>query len=291
MDETSQLLRLRHLAEYALFRLIAALIGALPLDVASDVCGALWRWIAPQFYRHTRALENLARAFPEKSPAERQRIARAMWENLGRTFAEFFHLPEVIAANRLAVETPDIYAAMRQDPGSLMCGLHMGNWELSGAPLVQYGLNPATVYQAATNPYVDRFILERRQAQFPGGVFPKGAQSVNALLKFLGKGGCVGVLADLRDGGGVMIEFFGRPAGSSPFPVMAARVRGAALYACRVKRLRGANFSIRAEKIDMPETNDRRADIEATTAVLHAIFERMIREAPEQWMWGHRRWS
>ena len=54
--------------------------------------GALWRLIAPRLRRHARALAHLELAYPEKSAAEREHIAREMWGHLGRTFAEFFHL-------------------------------------------------------------------------------------------------------------------------------------------------------------------------------------------------------
>ena len=40
-----------------------------------------------------------------------------------------------------------------------------------------------------------------------------------------------------------------------------------------------------------PRTADRQADILATTAAIHAIFERWIRDTPGQWMWAHRRWG
>lgn len=291
MDETCWPTRLRHIAEYALFRLAAALIGVLPVDLASAICGASWRLVAPLLHRHRRALKNLAQAFPDKSEAELERIARAMWDNLGRAFAEFFHIAELVARGRLAVETPEIYASLNAQTGSLWCSPHMGNWELSGAPLVAAGLNLSTVYQAVSNPWVDRYVLKLRQTRFPGGLVTKGASGVAALLKAVGRGGCVGVIADLRDGGGIETPFFGRPAKSSPFPAMAARLRGVGLYACRVKRLRGAHFSIRAEKIEVPRGDDKREDIRLATLALHAAFERMIREAPEQWMWAHRRWD
>ena len=100
----SFLKRARYAIEYAAFRFVAAVFGALPIETASSLSGFFWRLIAPRLTRHKRALDNLAAAFPEKTVAECEAIARAMWENLGRTFGEFFHIEELNAGDRVALE-------------------------------------------------------------------------------------------------------------------------------------------------------------------------------------------
>jgi KDO2-lipid IV(A) lauroyltransferase len=65
------LLDVRHRAEYLLLRLIAALVRLMPLDVGVNVSARLWRVLAPYGRRQRRALENLAIAFPEKTPSRR----------------------------------------------------------------------------------------------------------------------------------------------------------------------------------------------------------------------------
>ena len=54
---------------------------------------------------------------------------------------------------------------------------------------------------------------------------------------------------------------------------------------------RAARFVQSFELIDTPNTDDRKADIAATTILIQAAVERYIRDAPEQWMWAHRRWG
>jgi len=39
------------------------------------------------------------------------------------------------------------------------------------------------------------------------------------------------------------------------------------------------------------DTGDRRRDLRDHTARVTAALERIIREAPEQWLWLHRRWK
>ena len=110
-------------------------------------------------------------------------------------------------------------------------------------------------------------------------------------MKIAKDGGSLSFLADLREGKGVAAPFFGRPAHSNTAPARIARQFGQKLYAVRILRKPGVRFSIRVEPVDVPNTGDRDADVFAATAALQAQFEDFVREAPEQWMWAHRRWD
>jgi KDO2-lipid IV(A) lauroyltransferase len=277
--------------EYAVFFLTAALIRALPLEVASRWSGFGWRAVAPHLRRHQRALDNLALALPETSAADRQRIALGMWENLGRTFAESFHLREIDAQGRLALESAERFQAIADAGPFVVCGLHMGNWELMAIAGVRFGAKLAGVYQKITNPLVDRAIYEMRAPFYQGGLMDKSPATARALLRSAREGRCPAFLADLREGRGEKTPFFGRPASSNPFPALIARASGLPLYAARVMRLPGVRFSMRIERVEVPRTADRDADVRIATAALQARFEEFIREAPEQWTWAHRRWD
>jgi KDO2-lipid IV(A) lauroyltransferase len=287
----SRFVRTRRYAEYAVFRLTAALISALPLETASRWSGKGWRAVAPHLRRHQRALDNLALALPETSAAERQRIALGMWENLGRTFAEFFHMPQIMAEERVALEPFERFKAIAEGGPFVVCVLHMGNWEVASQAGLRFGLPLAGVYQKLTNPLVDQCIYQMRARMYPGGLFDKSPATSRALLRLARQGGYPAFVADLRETRGIETPFFGRPARSNPFPALIARTTGLPLYAARVMRLGGARFSMRIEPVDVAKTNDRDADVAAATAALQARFEEFIREAPEQWMWAHRRWD
>jgi len=282
---------LRHRIEYIAFLSIAGIIRALPLDVASRWSGAVWRLVAPRLRRHQRAVSNLTLAFPEKSPEEIERIALGMWDNLGRTFAEFFHLQEIVDGGRVEFETPEHFDAVRTHGGGMVaCGLHMANWEITSQAALRVGARPAGVYQKITNPLVDEYINLVRAPYYPGGLMEKSSHTARALLRYAREGGCAAFLADQREGRGVDVMLFGRPAPSATFPAQIARAVKVPLYVCRAKRIGGARFSLRFEPVVVPHTDDREADVAEGTRAVQATFERMIREAPEQWMWAHRRW-
>jgi KDO2-lipid IV(A) lauroyltransferase len=284
--------RLRHALDYAGFRLLATLLGGLPLEAASHFSGVCWRLVAPHLKRHERALDNLAAAFPEKSRAERERIARSMWDNLGRTFAEFFHIDELLEGDRIKLEdSPDFAAFRGAAPSAVVCGMHMGNWEIVVVAALRCGFKPAAVYQRVSNPLVDDYIRRVRAPLYPGGLLEKSSRTAVQLMRYAKTGGCAAFLADQRDGRGIPVPFFGRPAPSTAFPALVAEALDLPLFAFRVRREKGARFTIKTEPVPRTKTGDRDADIAATTAALQATYERFIRETPDQWMWAHRRWG
>jgi KDO2-lipid IV(A) lauroyltransferase len=287
-----RLRRLRHRFEYIVFLTVVAAIRALPLELASRWSGACWRFVAPRMRRHRRALDHLSSAFPEKSAAEIQAIALGMWDNLGRTFAEFFHIDEIVNSDRIQIEPSELFDALRaQRGGFVACSLHLGNWEIVSQAALRLGRPPAGVYQKITNPFVDRYVSAIRAPLYPGGLTEKSSGAARILLRYAREGGCVAFLADQREWRGIAAPFFGRLARSTSFPALIARSLETPLFVCRAKRLSGVRFSLRVEQLMMPRTANRDADVATATGAIQAAFEAMIRDAPDQWMWAHRRWD
>jgi KDO2-lipid IV(A) lauroyltransferase len=277
--------------EYLGFRLVAGVLSALPLETASNVMAMLWRAAAPRLKRHRRALLHLERAFPEKTPHERERIAREMWGHLGRTFAEFFHLDAIDAEGRVTLESLEKLKIVQEGGPYVVCAMHMGNWELMARVSANVARPLAGVYQPLSNPKVDAALLALRAPLYPLGLLPRSPATLRKLMKIAKDGGSVGFMSDLREGKGVAVPFFGRLADSNTAPALIARTYGLKLYAARVIRKPGVRFTVRVEEVAVPVTADRAADVAAATANLQAQFEEFVREAPEQWMWAHRRWD
>ena len=281
---------LRHRLEYIVFRAAQAAATALPLEAVSSTSGLAWRLIAPRLHRQERALSNLALAYPELSEAERRRIAVGMWENLGRTFGESFHLKEIIAEKRVRFEPMERLEDMIRGGPCVVCGLHLGNWELVAYTGKLMGAPFTAVYQRLSNPLVDEESRKMRAFLYEGGLLPKTPVTARALMKAAKSGGYPAFLADLRDDNGAAVPFFGTPALSTVFPALLARKTGLPLYAGAAFREPKVRFVIRVARVEVPHTDDHAADAVAGTAALHAQFEAFIRQAPEQWMWAHRKW-
>jgi KDO2-lipid IV(A) lauroyltransferase len=281
---------MRYRLEYIGFRAAQAAATALPLEAVSRTSGLAWRLIAPLLHRQERALGNLALAYPELSAAERERIAAGMWENLGRTFGESFHLKEIVAQKRVRFEPMEQLDDIIRGGPCVVCGLHLGNWELVAYASKLMGARFTGVYQRLSNPLVDEETRKLRAFLYDGGLLPKTPVTARALMKTAKGGGYPAFLADLRDDNGTAVPFFGAPALSTVFPALLARKTGLPLYAGAAFREPKVRFVIRAAQVEIPHTADHAADAIAGTAALQAQFEAFIRQAPEQWMWAHRKW-
>lgn len=294
----SALLKFRYFLEYLLLRGVIAFVRALPLDTATAWSARVWRFVAPKTRRHKRALANLAIAYPEKSRQEREAIALAMWENLGRVMAETMRLDEILEEpERLEIENPSLLERYRGKMGPAVCAsLHMGNWELAMWPLTLAGAKPAAVYRIVDNPYVDLYLRSQREKLYPGGLFARGHAAGHNTARVIGsyvrRGGRLGFLADLYDRRGIAVPFFGQPAKSTPIPAMLARRLGARIWLGRCLRVgKGSRFSVLIKELKVPRTSDIDADIRWITEQMQKQFEEWIRENPEQWMWSNRRYN
>ena len=282
----------RYRLEHLLFRSAGALFRLMGLERASGFSGAVWRRVAPLSKRQARALGHLAQALPDTTPAEREAIVRAMWENLGRTFAEAFFLPEIAAGGRVTYENQAAFDEWRRWPGGkVACAAPRAHWALTLAPATRSGLKAWSIYKRLRNPLVDQDVHALRAHLYTGGLVPKEAGVPRQFLRVIRDGGTVGLLTDLRDYAGLPVPFLGRPAPSTTFPALLAVTAGSPILVSCMRRLPGVRFVQSYALVPMPASGDRKADIAAVTAAVQATFDRFIPQWPDQWMWAPRRWG
>jgi KDO2-lipid IV(A) lauroyltransferase len=296
----AEAVRFTYRIEYAVFGAALALFAALPRPVALRI-GA---WLGELFYlfdvRDRRiALFNLGIAFPDRSLAERRRILRASCRNLGRVAAEFCHLSDLTAdtlaewvtfADRAAW---DRAIATAEQKGAVIATAHFGNWELLA---YAHGLlaHPVTlVHRPMHNPLFDDAITTIRAAAGTRSIKKKAA--AKEALRALKQHQILVVPADQNQtlSFGVFVDFFGKPACTTPGAARLAMLTGAPVFPVFLVR-EGESGRHRVEvlpEIAMVSTGDRDADIRLNTQRCSDVIEAMIRRYPEQWIWFHKRWK
>lgn len=287
--------RIAHALEGLVAHAVFRLFRALPLDAASAAGGALLRTLGPRLAVSKRARRNLARAFPDKAPAEIEAIVRAMWDNLGRTTAEFAHLPDFdpyAGDGRVVVEGAEHIDALRDDgrPG-LFFACHLANWEVQIFALTRRGLPAAVTYRASNNPYVERLYHAARGGPYGGTWIAKGAKGARQIIDILRQGGHVAMLVDQKMNDGIPVPFFGRDAMTAPALAQLALKYRCPIVPCRIQRTGGARFRITfLPPMAIPDSGDRSADVAALMAAVNTMIEDWVRDDPAQWLWLHRRW-
>lgn len=284
---------LRQRLEAALVRGLYVALAALPVDTASDLGGRLARAVGPRLGVSRRALRNLARAMPELDDAQRRRVLRGMWDNLGRTAGEFPHLKDMTfgPGGRIELVGVEHVIAARDDgkPGVLFSG-HLANWELLSLAADHLGLRTHLIFRAANNPYLG-WLYRSRDAGQEVQLIPKGAVGARQALDLLRQGEHLGMLLDQKMNDGIEVPFFGIPAMTAPAVAQFALRFDCPVLPAHIERLGGCRFRITIDPpMRIPHGGDRHADILAMVTEVNAVLERWIRARPEQWLWLHRRW-
>ena len=286
---------LRYRTEAAAFFAFIDFFRLFGLDGASAIGGWIGRNILRRSAMGRRAHDHLARAFPEKDETERAAIALEMFDNLGRTVAEYAHLDKLKMHGpdpRLQVANTDILdKALASGKGVIFVSGHFANWETMPFAAAQYGIESGEVYRPLNNPYVDRWMVAQRMANGPKEQIAKGAQGTKRIFTMLRAGKSILLLADQKTNEGLPAPFFGRNAMTTPAPAALALRLGAILLPASNERLGGARFRLKIHPpIAFTPTGDHDGDIQQLTVKINEAIEQMVRERPSQWLWIHRRW-
>jgi KDO2-lipid IV(A) lauroyltransferase len=240
---------------------------------------------------------NLELAFPDMPAAERARILRLEYRNLGWLLAEFCQMSSytpAYASRFIRYEGLDNYLAARdRGQGVLVLTGHLGAWELSSFYHSLAGYPMGMVIRRLDNPLVDRMV-NRIRCLHGNRVLHKD-DFARGLLAAMRAGETVGILMDtnMTPPQGLFVPFFGVPACTASGLARVARKTGAAV-------LPGFLLWEESEQqyvlhfypeIALASTDDAEADATENTARFTAVLEDAIRQNPSQWLWMHRRWK
>lgn len=283
--------------EYALFRMVMGVLAVLPEGVALAV-GAGAGWIAGSLLRIRRSDVdgNLARAFPERDAAWRGRVARASYAHLGREAVSTYRVsargPREVVARTTMQGFEAFREAVARGRGVVLVTGHLGNWELGGAAFSCRGLPVDAVAKGMSNRRFGAFLDARRRGL--GVRLVELGDARREALRSLRDGRVLGLIADqdAREQG-VFVPFLGSLAATFRGPALFALRAGAPIFLGVSLREPGtpARYRVVVEEIPFTPSGDMERDVLALTGAHAAALERAILQAPEQYLWQHRRWK
>ncbi|MDZ7271343.1 MAG: lysophospholipid acyltransferase family protein [candidate division KSB1 bacterium] len=289
-------LRLRHLLEFWLMAIMAIIVRLLPWETSLR----LGDWVGTFTFkvlkiRRRVTLDNLARAFPEKTAEELESIAHRAYQNFVKMTIEYIRFPDLTPQKVLAkVIVPDhslLEWAMRNGKGAIFVGGHFGNWELMGAAIRALGYPEAFLVGEQHNKLIDDLMNRYRQRM--GITIIHMGVAVRGVIKALREGKMVALLSD-QDAGknGVFVNYLGHPASTPRGPAVFSLKTGAPIIFGSAVREDHAyhriyfDLATPGEVGELSEENVRRI-----TQAYTSILERYVRQYPDHWFWMHRRWK
>lgn len=298
---------LRNLLEYLLFRLVICIFDALPTRACNRLAEGLaflfHRCLPRKLTRYDTARENLRTAFGRQmSEQQLDRLIYGMWLHLFRMLTEIVKLPRKLRIYNCADvidfrHRDETVRALCSGRPVIMLAGHFGNWEMANVTLGVFGFPLGVVARDLDNPYLNRWAQQWRAQTGTRLISKRGGGG--DMADILERGGCLGMLCD-QDAGrrGLFVPFFGKQASTFKSIALLALQNRAVIcvgYARRLpddfRRHRWVRYELGcADFIDTADYDSADAIQQITERYTQAL-EEVVRLAPEQYFWIHRRWK
>lgn len=276
----------------------------------------LFRWLAhrPLWFLHAvgAALGWLTYA---ASPSYRQRF-QANVRQAGIPWADA--RPAIANAGRMLLELPYLWLrpadqpiqprlnwegehllseALQRGRGIVLLTPHMGCFEVTAQACAQSFAaqhGPITVlFRPARKPWVRALMDGSRER--PGlATAPATLAGVRQMIRALRRGEAVGLLPDQvpPDGMGVWVPFFGKRAYTMTLAARLVQQTGAVPLLIWGERLpRGQGYTVRVSALPEPLPADDTAQAESAAIIINRAMEQLIRQCPQQYLWGYHRYK
>ncbi|MCC6289012.1 MAG: lipid A biosynthesis acyltransferase [Chitinophagaceae bacterium] len=244
-------------------------------------------------YRKKVVLDNLEKAFPEKTAAERAGIAKQFYRNMIDSFIETFKLLSASPQFLLRRVTANWEILEPLQKSGKPCQIHLGhtfNWEWGHHVLQMNTIYQVlVVYGPLSNKAFEKLLLKIR-TRF-GSKFIPASDMKNSIAQYADTQYLLGLVADQSPGKpqhAYWLNFLNQATAFIPGPEKAARnLNIPVLFASISKARRGhyhAELSIASEQPALLAPGE-------LTLMYARFLEESIRKQPENWLWSHRRWK
>lgn len=244
--------------------------------------------------RYKRTIQDIKKAFPEKSDKEVRLIALESWRNIGRIAAEFCkacYMPDDKLMGKIELRgLEEIIDLNKQGKGCILHLGHFTNWEVAGLVISICCQKVYFVAKPQTNPYVDAEVNRLRCKK--GAKFISAYNPFFSCFKALKKGGLISILSDQSvHASKLYMPFMGRAAEVAPLTAVLSLKTGVPVFCIRITREGGKIVIENTERIEPPQVEFSHKAVYDYTVTLKTKLEEYIRLAPETWLWGHNRWK
>ena len=259
--------------------------------------GSALGWVYGSVVRYHRrdALDALYRSYPEKNSREIRTIVNRMYKNFGMNVVEILRLAGGSldeTESRIRVSGREVIdQALQRGKGVLVLSAHLGNWDLLPMFTVKHKYPVTIISKDIKNKIINDMWMILRE-RFGVNIIP-AHNSARAALRVLKKNELLGFIFDQnrpRDSG-IFVDFFGRPACTSPGLAIISAQAKAPVVPVFMHRTPDGNHDMQILPVIDPPPDREAENVRKYTQIYTKIIEDQIRQYPEQWIWLHRRWK
>ena len=229
------------------------------------------------------------------SPKQIRRTAARVYYNIGKNVFDALYLSRCSNEEFDALVKNAGFSGMQegyeQGRGIVAITSHSGCYEMNVQLLARKGLRCLTIGQELFDKRVDKLIVTMRKRNNITYLYRD--QSSREVIRFLNKGGALGVLLDQDTyGDGVFADFLGIPAYTPSGPVRMAMRYNLPVFAGYSARQKDDTHCIYiSERIQLDNTGNYERDLVNNVQKVNDFLCSGIRQYPDQWVWMHRRWK
>ena len=240
------------------------------------------------------AIANMTQVLGDRDAAHT--VARRSFHNYGRYLVDFVRAPKIrpdAIREKVCFDHWDaIEEAFSGGRGVLFVLMHFGNWDVGGPALAERGYKVNVVAQTFEHDRLNEAVVSARQVRGMN-VIP-AERAATGIVRALRRNEIVGILIDRpMENGGVLVNFFGRPALVPEGPAWIALRTGARVLPAALVRARDTeDVTLALVDLDvrLTPTGDMERDVHDLTRRILEAHERFIRAYPDQWFMFRRMW-
>ena len=236
--------------------------------------------------RRVLTIDNIKRAFPEKTDKEVIRIAKESYKTMGKMVMTSIYLEDITTNGHTIIENEGLILKACEDneKAVIIVSLHLGGFEAGS--IMRSIRKFYAVFRKQKNRKLNDLMTEWREKGGLHSIPLRDSEALNSALK----NKTLIALASDHHADDVEIEFFGRKTTAVSGPVLLGLKHKIPLvlsYAI----FEGNTVKVINKKIlEIEKKENLKATVKFNMQKIFHEFEEIIREYPEQYMWQHKRW-
>ena len=236
--------------------------------------------------RRVLTIDNIKRAFPEKTDKEVIRIAKESYKTMGKMVMTSIYLEDITTNGHTIIENEGLILKACEDneKAVIIVSLHLGGFEAGS--IMRSIRKFYAVFRKQKNRKLNDLMTEWREKGGLHSIPLRDSEALNSALK----NKTLIALASDHHADDVEIDFFGRKTTAVSGPVLLGLKHKIPLvlsYAI----FEGNTVKVINKKIlEIEKKENLKATVKYNMQKIFYEFEEIIKEYPEQYMWQHKRW-